>query len=28
MKTEMIDRARATVKLFDLARRERDAWLN
>ena len=28
MKTEVIDRARATAMVFDLARRERDAWLN
>ena len=28
MKAEVIDRARATAMVFDLARRERDAWLN
>ncbi len=28
MKTEVIDRALATDMVFDLARRERDAWLN
>ncbi len=28
MKTEVIDRALATAMVFDLARRERDAWLN
>ena len=28
MKAEVIDRARATAMEFDLARRERDAWLN
>ena len=28
MKGELIDRARATNSVFDLARRERDAWLN
>lgn len=28
MKGELIDRARATSMVFDLARRERDAWLN
>ena len=28
MKAEVIDRARATSMVFDLARRERDAWLN
>ena len=28
MKVEVIDRARATAMVFDLARRERDAWLN
>jgi hypothetical protein len=28
MKGEVVDRARATAMVFDLARRERDAWLN
>ena len=28
MKVEVVDRARATAMVFDLARRERDAWLN
>ncbi|MBW7057533.1 elements of external origin [Paracoccus bogoriensis] len=28
MKGELVDRARATAMVFDLARRERDAWLN
>ncbi|WP_233141171.1 elements of external origin [Haematobacter missouriensis] len=28
MKGELVDRARATNSVFDLARRERDAWLN
>ena len=28
MMAEVIDRARATAMVFDLARRERDAWLN
>jgi hypothetical protein len=28
MKGELIDRARAMNSVFDLARRERDAWLN
>ena len=28
MKGELVDRARATNAVFDLARRERDAWLN
>ena len=28
MKAEVIDRARATAMVFDLARRERDTWLN
>lgn len=28
MKAELVDRARATTMVFDLARRERDAWLN
>lgn len=28
MKGEVVDRARATALVFDLARRERDAWLN
>ena len=28
MKAEVIGRARATAMVFDLARRERDAWLN
>ena len=28
MKAEVIDRDGATAKVFDLARRERDAWLN
>jgi len=28
MKGELIDRARTTAMVFDLARRERDAWLN
>jgi hypothetical protein len=28
MKAEVIDRARATAMVFDLARRERNAWLN
>jgi hypothetical protein len=28
MKAEVIDQARATAMVFDLARRERDAWLN
>ena len=28
MKAEVIDRARATAMVFNLARRERDAWLN
>ena len=27
MKAEVIDQARATAMVFDLARRERDAWL-
>ena len=28
MKGELVDRAKATAMVFDLARRERDAWLN
>lgn len=28
MKGELVDRARAVATVFDLARRERDAWLN
>ena len=28
MKGEVVDQARATAMVFDLARRERDAWLN
>lgn len=28
MKGELVDRARATNAVFDLARRERDAWMN
>jgi hypothetical protein len=28
MKGELVDRAKATSTVFDLARRERDAWLN
>ena len=28
MKGEVVDRARATAMVFDLARRERDAWLH
>lgn len=28
MKEELVDRSRATALVFDLARRERDAWLN
>lgn len=28
LKKELVDRARATSLVFDLARRERDAWLN
>lgn len=28
MKGELVDRARTTAMVFDLARRERDAWLN
>ena len=28
LKGELVDRARATTQVFDLARRERDAWLN
>lgn len=28
MKGELVDRAKATTTVFDLARRERDAWLN
>ena len=28
MKGELVDRARAVTTVFDLARRERDAWLN
>jgi hypothetical protein len=28
MKGELIDRAKATALVFDLARRERDAWMN
>lgn len=28
MKGELVDRAKATASVFDLARRERDAWLN
>ncbi|MCL5779198.1 elements of external origin [Limibaculum sp. FT325] len=28
MRGEVVDRARATAMVFDLARRERDAWLN
>jgi hypothetical protein len=28
MRGELVDRARATAAVFDLARRERDAWLN
>jgi hypothetical protein len=28
MKGELVDRASATTMVFDLARRERDAWLN
>jgi len=28
MKEELVDRAKATATVFDLARRERDAWLN
>ena len=28
MKGELVDRAKATTMVFDLARRERDAWLN
>jgi hypothetical protein len=28
MKDELVDRASATAMVFDLARRERDAWLN
>jgi hypothetical protein len=28
MKGELVDRARAVTAVFDLARRERDAWLN
>jgi hypothetical protein len=28
MKGELVDRSRATSTVFDLARRERDAWLN
>ncbi len=28
MKGELVDRAKATALVFDLARRERDAWMN
>ena len=28
MKGELVDRARTTTMVFDLARRERDAWQN
>jgi len=28
MKSELVDRAKATALVFDLARRERDAWMN
>ncbi len=28
MKGELVDRAKATAMVFDLARRERDAWMN
>lgn len=28
MKGELVDRAKATAAVFDLARRERDAWMN
>jgi hypothetical protein len=28
MKSELVDRSRATAAVFDLARRERDAWMN